>query len=80
MLIKITKSHNRAYDPRTVEFLNKDLIRDFEDEIALDIIKNGFGIEIKKQKEVIENKAIFEIAENKENAEVIIEEKAKKKK
>lgn len=66
MLVKITKEHYRALDPRTVVKFELNDTKELEDEIAQDIIKNNFGVEVKSLKAKIENKAIFEAPENKE--------------
>lgn len=66
MLVKITKEHYRALDPRTVEKFELGSVKELDNDLAQDIIKNGFGIEHKEFKTNIENKAIFEAPENKE--------------
>ena len=65
MLVKITKAHSRALDPRTVVRFETGHIDEYEESLAKDIIKNGFGVEHKQLKAQIENKAIFEVPENK---------------
>lgn len=73
MLVKITKTHNRALDPRTTQMFHAGSEIELEDEIAQDIIKNHFGVEHKQLKVEIENKAIFAASENKKEVEEIKE-------
>lgn len=73
MLIKITKTHHRALDPRTTKTFYIGDTHDFEEELAQDFIRNGFAVESKQLKTKIENKAILEVPETK-SEEVIGEE------
>lgn len=74
MLVEIIKTHNRAIDPRTVIELKKGEIKNFDLDIAEDIILNDFGVEYVEKvqepqekviKEDFENKAIQGASENK---------------
>lgn len=80
MLIKITKTHHRALDCRTVVELEEGSVVGYEGEIASNIIDNGYGVEHIEQKALdvkIENKAIDKAPENK-SIELPIEEEVVK--
>ena len=74
MFIKITKTHHRALDPRTTKTFYIDDVHEFEEDLAKDFIKNGFAVEHKEFKQKIENKAIFEVPEIKEEENKELEE------
>lgn len=69
MLVKITKTHNRATDCRTVRHFKKNEVLELEEAIAEDIVLNDYGIESKEEKMLdvkIENKAFSSAPSNKE--------------
>lgn len=66
MLVKITRTHHRALDPRTTKTFFINEVLELEQDLALDIIKNGFGVEFVSKKIEIENKAILNLPETKE--------------
>tara|TARA_R110000868_G_scaffold17344_1_gene76323 strand:+ start:7917 stop:8291 length:375 start_codon:yes stop_codon:yes gene_type:complete len=76
MLIKITKTHHRALNPRTTVTLKLGSVQDFENCIAVSLINSGLGVEYKELKQKIDNKAFLEVPEVK--SEEIPEEAPKK--
>lgn len=76
MFIKITKTHHRALDPRITKTFHINDVHEFSEELAQDFIKNGFAVEYKESKQEIDNKAILEVPESKE--EIVVKKSSKK--